>query len=427
MLLNGVCLNADHGGNMGVISQILGTVLGWIMWLVYKLCGDYALSIVIFTLITKIILFPISVKTQKNSAAMAAFSPKLEKLKKQYANNPQKLQEAQMALYEEEGINPMASCLPMVIQLFVLYGIFDVVYRPITHILRFSKDVIAQATEICQGIAGYGDAKYFVHRPELYIMQAVKDPACADLFKGLPDNFYDQVANFKNNLFGFIDLGLTPTFSPADGWTAASIGLVIIPFVSGIVQLIMTIYQTNRQKKLNPDASQSMGGMNAMLYIMPVFSVWIAFSYPAGIGFYWAVSSIFSFIQSIILYKVYTPEYVATLIEKDKQKRKKKNKPSMMQKYQQMMAEQNGGTVRTTGRTVAAGVSEDEENTSGDVKVSRSQQKEMELKILTDARKHQNETYGIDPDNDTDASLSEEERKIIEEARRRQAEKYGDK
>ena len=92
MLLNGVCLNADHGGNMGVISQILGTVLGWIMWLVYKLCGDYALSIVIFTLITKIILFPISVKTQKNSAAMAAFSPKLEKLKKQYANNPQKLQ-----------------------------------------------------------------------------------------------------------------------------------------------------------------------------------------------------------------------------------------------------------------------------------------------------------------------------------------------
>lgn len=103
---------------MGFISELIGYPLGWIMWAVYALVKNYGVAILIFTFIVRLILFPLSVKQQKSTAAMAAFQPKLDKLKKQYANNPNKLQEEQMKLYAEENINPMASCLPMFLQLF---------------------------------------------------------------------------------------------------------------------------------------------------------------------------------------------------------------------------------------------------------------------------------------------------------------------
>ena len=386
---------------MGFISEAIGTVLGFIMWLMYLITHNYAISIILFTLITKILLFPLSVKQQKSSAAMTAFQPKLEKLKKQYANNPQKLQEEQMRLYSEEGINPMSSCLPLFIQFPILYGIFDVVYRPITHILRFGKDIINQAKEITQQIltANGGVPAYFEHRPEIYIVKEIqKNP---DAFSGMnnPD-FVDAVVNFNNKLFGIVDLGDIPTFHP-EIWNAAAVILIMIPIMSGLIQIIMTIYSQIRMKKMNPDAP-SMGGMNIMFYVMPLFSVWIAFKYPAGIGFYWTMSSFFSLIQSVILYKVYTPEYVASLVEKDKQKRKKSSRPNMYQRMLDEMAAQQGqtGSANSSGKIAVSGVNKEE---NPEIKISKAKQKEYERMLIREARRRQAEKYGdefIDDDED---------------------------
>lgn len=394
------------------MSEIIGIPLGYIMWLMYQITHNYAWAIILFTLITKIILFPLSVKQQKSSAAMAAFQPKLEKLKKQYANNQQKLQEEQMKLYSEEGINPMASCLPLFIQFPILYGIFDVVYRPLTHILHAGEGAIKAATEITRNIFtadGGAVPAYFEHRPEIYIVKEVqKDPsAFSSMAEQFPD-FADKVVNFNNKLFGIVDLGDIPTLHP-EAWNAAAVILLMIPIMSGVIQLAMTIYMQIRNKKMNPDAP-NMGGMNIMLYVMPLFSIWIAFRYPAGIGFYWTMSSLFSFVQSIVLYHVYTPEYVAALVEKDKKKRKKKNRPNMMERYQKIMEEQmasqngqSGGSGTKSGAVTAKVSDDDDESGSSEIKISRAKQKEYEKMIIREARRRQAEKYGeefIDDDED---------------------------
>ena len=394
---------------MGWISEAIGSVLGLIMWLMYQIPPhNYALAIILFTLVTKILLFPLSVKQQKSSAAMAAFQPKLEKLKKQYANNQQKLQEEQMKLYSEEGINPMASCLPLFIQFPILYGIFDVVYRPITHILRFNKDVINSAKEITKGILsadGGTVPAYFQSRPEIYIVKEIQNNPAAFAEMNNPE-FVSAVENFNNKLFGLVDLGDIPTLHP-EKWGIAAVILLMIPIMSGLIQLIMTVYSQIRTKKMNPDAP-NMAGMNVMLYVMPLFSVWIAFRYPAGIGFYWTMSSFFSLIQSIVLYKVYTPEYVAALVEKDKQKRKKNNRPNMYQRMlDEMAAQQNvGGASPTAGGnrslgTVKAKISDEED--APEIKISKSKQKEYERMLIREARRRQAEKYGdefIDDDDE---------------------------
>ncbi|MCM1330527.1 MAG: YidC/Oxa1 family membrane protein insertase [Ruminococcus sp.] len=383
------------------MRELIGYPLGWIMWLFYQITHNYAWAIVFFTLVTKILLFPLSVKQQKSTAAMTAFQPKLEKLKKQYANNQQKLQEEQMKLYAEEGINPMSSCLPMFIQFPLLYGIFDVVYRPIYHILRTGKDAIEAATNIAREIFtkdGGTVPTYFEYRPEIYIIKELqKDPAAFSAMNEQYPDFVEKVSEFNNKLFGVVDLGDMPNLHP-EVWNAAAVILLIIPIMSGLINLFQTIYMQIRSKKANPDAPD-MAGMNIMFYAMPIFSVWIAFRYPAGIGFYWTVSALFGVVQSVILNKVFTPEYVASLVEKDKAKRKKKARPSMMERYQQLMeeqmAQQGGGAKPSQSKGgIALSSASDEEEDKPEVKLSKAKQKEYERMLIREARRRQAEKYG---------------------------------
>ena len=385
---------------MGFISELIGIPLGWIMWAIYALFKNYGIAILLFTVAVRLLMIPISVKQQKSTAAISAIQPKLDKLKKQYANNPTKLQEEQMKLYAEDNINPMASCLPMIFQLIFLYGVFDVVYRPLTHILRISKDAITALTTVAAPL--FEGNSYFNQRPELYILQAVKDnPSMFENIQGVPADILQKIYEFDNMLFGIVDLGVIPktVFDGGVIWNASSIGLIAIPVISGLVQLLMTFYSTAKQKKLNPEASAQMSSMNTMLYIMPFFSVWIAFSYPAGIGFYWVCSSIVGFIQTFILNKIYTPEYVAKLIEKDKLKNKNKKRSAFMEQYNQMLKDQLNQQQNAQGGSRQQIRNEDGE----EIKLSKSQMKEYERKIIAEARRRQAEKYGdeyIEDDND---------------------------
>jgi YidC/Oxa1 family membrane protein insertase len=377
------------------------------MWALYQLTHNYAIALLLFTLVIKLILLPLAFKQQKSTAAMTAFTPKLEELKKKYANNQQKLNEEQMKLYSEEGINPMSSCLPLLIQFPILFGMFDVVYRPLTHIFRISKDIIAQATEIAATI--YGTNQSFTLRPEIYIVRAIKDQP--ELFSSLPTEFVEKVQGFNNMLFGFIDLGMIPSFTP-DVWNAAAIGLIMIPILSGVVQLCTSIYSFIRQKKMQAASGADKGegmqksvmnSMNIMLFIMPVISVYIAIGYPAAIGFYWTCSGIFGLAQIILLNKVYTPEYVAKLVEKDKLKKKDKTKKrnSMLERYQQMLAEQNGTATNSEQKqiTVSGKLKDDHKDDEYEPKteaekISKSKQREIERKLINEARRRQAEKYG---------------------------------
>lgn len=354
------------------------------MYGIYSLVKDYGLALILFTVLVKLLLFPISYKQQKNIAKQQALNPKLEKLKKSFSNNQQRYQEEQMKLYAEEGINPMASCLPMIIQLVLIYGILDVVYRPLTHILRLSKDTIETARVALETYINTNGItiKDFSSRPEISILRYVKSNP--EIF---PTEIVEKIGNFNNTLFGIVDLGQVPTIHP-EVWNLSSVCLLLIPILSGVFQLILTIYTQARSKKLNPESSQMMGGMNIMLYIMPIFSVWIAYSFPAGIGFYWAISSLFSLVQTVFLYTYFNEERSAKILAKDKKKyqanRKKKGGTFMdkMLEQQQMMNNTN-----TNGSKEYKSYDEKD-------KMSRAKMNDINKQKINEARKRMYEKYG---------------------------------
>lgn len=382
---------------MNFIYEVFGYPLGYIMWAIYSLIKNYGVAIVLFTFVTKALLFPLSVKQQKNSAMMAAFQPKLQALQKKYGNNQEKLQEEQMKLYAKEGINPMSSCLPMLIMFPVLFGVIDVVYRPLTHIMHCSKEIVNSLESVAfrvisaaqasgeawaSGITAAKSAETFAnsYQSQLFIIQAYNHNPGA--FASYP-TFSEWASSFDMNLFGIFDLGANPE------WTNYTL---IIPVIAGLSQLLTTVYMQWHQKKTHPEMQMQMGAMNAMLYVMPIVSIFIAKSFPMAVGFYWICQSVFAFFQQIILNKVYTPEKVAELVEKDREKKRKKGGKSYMERMMEKQAELLEQQKQLEGAQTKT-IRRDEE---GNLKLSKTQQKDFESKIIADARKRMEEKYKDD-------------------------------
>lgn len=360
------------------LMEILAWPLGWVMWFFYNFLGhNYVLSLILFTIVIRAVLVPSAVKQQKSTAKMAVFQPKLQKLQQKYGNNKQKLQEEQMKLYEEEGYNPMSGCLPLLIQLPVIYGLFNVVYNPITHLLRIADNSLIQSAVslIQKGMA--------TSSPQIWLMKILNNPSVVsgmtlkngvtadgilNAVNQIPANLASQIKSVDLNFFGLY-LGDVPQW-----WT----WLMIIPVLSGISALVVSLLTQRLNAKNNPQMQQGAGMMKGMMLIMPVMSLFIAFSVPAGVGLYWTISNIIAGIQSYVLFKIYTPEKMKKIVEEEKaaiRSGKKKKKQSFMSKMQQAQTSQTP-----------------EKNSISAEEAAR--QKELNRVRLAEARKRMAEKYG---------------------------------
>ena len=106
------------------------------MWACYALVQNVGWAIIIFTLIMRAAMFPINLKQQKNTAVSQLYMPRVREIQTKYKNNQQKQQEEMMKL-QKEGYNPAGGCLPMVLTFVILFGVIDVVYKPMTHMEHF--------------------------------------------------------------------------------------------------------------------------------------------------------------------------------------------------------------------------------------------------------------------------------------------------
>ena len=228
---------------MNWLTNIIGVPLGWIMWLLYSVIQNYGIVLILFTVLVKALMFPLSVKQQKATAKMSVFQPKIQEVQKKYEKNKEKQQEEMMKLYETHGYNPMSGCLPMLLPFIILFGLIDVIYRPLTHILHISSDAISKATEL---LAGTGIAN--TGRPELDILTHINDPV---LVNGLAGDVVSKIQNFDYSLFG-IDLSVVPTWD----WN----WFLLIPILSGVTSFLVSMVSM----KMNPATNQQASGMGAM-------------------------------------------------------------------------------------------------------------------------------------------------------------------
>ncbi|MBO5230550.1 MAG: YidC/Oxa1 family membrane protein insertase [Clostridia bacterium] len=285
---------------MTALYEILGVPFGFLLRLIYDTVGfqNYAISIVLLTLVTRLITIPSTISQQKGMAKTQRIQSKIRRIQTKYAGNQQKIQEETSALYQREGYNPMnAGCTPMLFQFILLFGLIGAIYYPLSNFLTGITE--AEIKLLSDAVAKISSSKFASssHLAELLIIQNI------DQLQGIPgvsQATYDAIANVNFDFFGLFSLGDVPKGH----------GLHVIwaiPVLSFLSSLATGIYSHIKQKKSNP-AMANNPTMGCMMFGMPLFSLYFVVNYPAGIGIYWIASSIFSFIITVVVGHFYSPK-----------------------------------------------------------------------------------------------------------------------
>ena len=289
-------------------DTIINRPLGWIIEISYRFTHNYAIALFIFALVLQIVLFPLGIKQQKNSVKQASLRPKEMAIRKKYAGRndkptQQKLNEEIMELYQRENFNPMGGCLPMLIQLPILFSLYNVVISPLKYICGFGaetiKNIQLKVYEILQaagteGFEAFAEGKtvsqinLITKMRELGLTNFVGENGQAITESMLPDF----------TIFGGkLDLSMIPI---QHLWSI----LLLIPALTLVVTYGSTWISRKLMYNPNPEAQNDIS-MKIMNLSMPLLSVYISFTVPATIGIYWIFRSILAVLQQLALSKMF--------------------------------------------------------------------------------------------------------------------------
>ncbi len=291
--------------------DIIAVPLGWIMRICYSLVNNYLLALLLFAVIMQIVLLPFSIKQQKNSVKQAALSPKLAAIRKKYAGRTdaatqQKMQQEMQDLYQREHFNPASGCLPLLIQMPILFALYNVVINPLRYISGVTKEHIEELrvffTETLQ-------IELNMRSPYIDLMNKVEQALAdkGDVAASLLEKFPElETATFPDMFFFGFDLSAVPQDQPKFFTWYLLIPVLTVVF-HFITQKITRMFTYQSPETIDAQKNPSMKIMN---WSMPLLSAWIAWSVPAAIGIYWMFRGIIMAGQQIILSKVIpTPKF----------------------------------------------------------------------------------------------------------------------
>ena len=295
------------------IYSLFGTMLSWFN----SITGSYALALLLYALVFKIVFLPFSIKQQKNQIAMAKLTPKIELIKAKYRGRTdqvtmRKQQEEILELQQKEGYNPLSGCLPLLLQMPLIIFLYNVIRKPLSYICQLSDEAIVSINTLANGLT---DAVEIGKIDQIALVNKIHEVGIDVMTHGAEH----ALPNF--DLFG-IDLAATPSI------TEPSI-LIIIPFIAAIVSWLsmFLMRKWNGTGMAAAQDPQAQASTKMMDLVMPVMTVFIAFSFSAMLGIYWIYQSALSILQSYVIAKVmplpkYTEEEIRAMKKAQKEAEK---------------------------------------------------------------------------------------------------------
>ena len=269
--------------------------------LFYNLTGSYGVSLILFTLVIKLILLPFQMKSKKSMVRMSRMSGKMQEIQKKYANNQLKMQEEMQKFYQEEGFNPMSGCLWSFLPLPILMALYYIIREPIVYFMNFGgKDA---------GLAVVNAARSLIEGAGIEIVASpgYEQIAISNIINSQFPDFIAEHPGWVNIDYHFLGIDLIQTpwsavSSLSTGITLAAVGLILIPIISGVFSFLLSKVSMSQSAQ----TAAANGSTKMMMWMMPLMSIYIAFIVPAALGVYWAAQSAFSIIQEMVLGKFYT-------------------------------------------------------------------------------------------------------------------------
>ena len=297
------------------IGYIICIPFAWLVRLLYNLTGSYGMAIILFTVIVKLIMLPFQMKSKKSMMRMSRMNGRLQEIQKKYANNKMKLNEEMQKLYAEEGVNPMSGCLWSFLPFPILLALYSIIRQPITHFMMLSSDVVQKMVDALTAsgadmstIVQMKDGAAVVRDGITQLQPYGQINLVKEISSQMPEfgSTVDGWINMNYNSFG-LDMADNP-WNAVKGFSMswAAIGLILIPILAGLSQVIVTRI-TMKQQPQNDAAAAT----NRAMMFMPLMSVYIAFMMPAALGVYWIAQSAFMAVQELVLGKFFNKKLEA--------------------------------------------------------------------------------------------------------------------
>ncbi|WP_143322389.1 YidC/Oxa1 family membrane protein insertase [Clostridium sp. HBUAS56010] len=349
------------GGILGPFATVLGVIMDWLFQLT-SIFGiqNIGLCIILFTLVTKLLMFPLTLKQQKSSKLMSVMQPEISAVQAKYKgktdqDSMRKQNVEIQAVYEKYGTSMTGGCLQLVIQMPILFSLYQVIYQIpayVPSVKRVFENVVGAigslnvnhvetlkqfATDNKINIARVHDMSTNNGMVDfLYQLNPTQWGQLQDLFPTIKEVIAVNAEQISHmNSFLGINLASTPSsvILPAGGGFHFSLA-ILIPVLAGASQWfsakLMTVNQSQVPKAgdENNTMAQSMKMMNT---VMPLMSVFFCFTFPSGIGIYWIASSVFQIIQQLAVNRYLSgidmDEMIKKNVEKANKKRAKKGLP----------------------------------------------------------------------------------------------------
>lgn len=287
-----------------MFEYLITRPMGWIIEQIYNLVANYGLAIILFTVIIKLILLPLNIKSQKAMKKQQKVQPIIAELQQKYANDQEKLQREMMKIYKENNISMTGGCLPMLIQMPILIGLYQVIQKPLSYLIGvdwMQQEVIDKVYMLRDAMASSIGNLATATEEMLANTSQIQLSRWAELVNGASDPW---VINF--NFLG-LDLANAPSAAfnylmRLDFSNWSMIALLLIPILAvaaSVLSMKITQIQTGQnQNKGNDSAAQMSKSMNLM---MPVMTAFFTLTLPSGLGIYWIISSLVQVIQQVLL------------------------------------------------------------------------------------------------------------------------------
>ena len=312
--------------------------LGWLIQFIYNLVDNYGLAIILFTIVIKLILMPLQIKSQKAMKRQQKVQPIIMELQKKYANDQQRLQQEMMKVYKENNVSMTGGCLPLLIQFPILIGLYRVIQRPLTYIrgINFADSQVIENVKLVMSEMKESFPEVIGNLANVTVEQINKIYQIQlSHWSGLVGKAQELSWDINFNFLG-LDLSKQPSESIAPFLSGnfsdpSTVLLILIPAVA----MLMTWLSSKYSQKLSGTANQAAQNQDnpaqsmtkSMNLMMPLMTGFFTFTLPSGIGIYWIISSVMQIVQQYTINKFFDrkeDDFVVKVPDKNRKRSKKR-------------------------------------------------------------------------------------------------------
>lgn len=295
----------------------LANIFGYVLKFLYDIVGNYGWAIILFSILVKVFMIPISIKQQKAMKNNQKIQDEVKQIQFKYKGDQEKMNQEMMALYKREGVSPFSGCLSSIIQIILLFSVFLLVRQPLTYMVKMDSDILSKMEAVVKENENEGKNAY----EEIAVIQYVRN--LGDKISVSKDKKFDMKDHVSEASLNMDFLGIDLSQVPSKNLTDFRVLIIPILYViSSFASIKLSMAATNKNKqkeekklitdgteqeeKYNPseDVSKTMGWM------MPIMSVSIAAIAPLGLALYWLMNNILMIVERLVLNKILNKEEI---------------------------------------------------------------------------------------------------------------------